>query len=361
MSAIAQQVAHRARKAIARKPPNIAGKKRPERAKMRGFSPLPLVCRACYGRAMNRIVNKLNRLWKERSHRAAARAVLDTPPVVPADDGLVLFSMIGTRVLLPYLVAVKSLHAKLKRGRIVILDDGTLTDADRDILAAHLGRPRIISIGDVDTGPCPRGGTWERLLTILDVRATDYVIQLDSDTVTLGDVPEIAEAIARNRSFTLRGDPDSRLLSFAEMAAKTEDDAFLFNPDAHVQGAIESGLDRVALPMRANPLYVRGCSGFAGFARGGDGRSLAEAFSIEAEQLLGAERWSRWGSEQVTSNMVIANEPDALLLPYDHYLNFWDEGVPSDARFVHFIGSYRFSGSAYIDATRASIARLGRA
>lgn len=310
---------------------------------------------------MNRIVNKLNRLWKERSHRAAARAVLDTPPVVPADDGLVLFSMIGTRVLLPYLVAVKSLHAKLKRGRIVILDDGTLTDADRDILAAHLGRPRIISIGDVDTGPCPRGGTWERLLTILDVRVTDYVIQLDSDTVTLGDVPEIAEAIARNRSFTLRGDPDSRLLSFAEMAAKTEDDAFLFNPDAHVQGAIESGLDRVALPMRANPLYVRGCSGFAGFARGGDGRSLAEAFSIEAEQLLGAERWSRWGSEQVTSNMVIANEPDALLLPYDHYLNFWDEGVPSDARFVHFIGSYRFSGSAYIDATRASIARLGRA
>lgn len=309
---------------------------------------------------MNRIVNKLNRLWKERAHRVAARAVLDTPPIVPADDGLVLFSMIGTRVLLPYLVAVKSLHAKLQSGRIVILDDGSLTDADLAILAAHLGQPRIISIADVDTGPCPRGGTWERLLTILDVRATDYVIQLDSDTVTLGDVSEIVEAIARNRSFTLRGDPDSRLLSFAEMAAKTDDDIFLFNPDAHVQGAIESGLDRVALPMLANPLYVRGCSGFAGFARGGDGRTLAEAFSIEAERLLGMERWARWGSEQVTSNMVIANEPDALLLPYDHYLNFWDEGVPADARFVHFIGSYRFSGTAYIDATRASIAALGR-
>ena len=309
---------------------------------------------------MNRVVNKLNRLWKEHAHRTAARAVLDTPPVVPADDGLVLFSMIGTRVLLPYLVAVKSLHAKLQRGRIVILDDGSLTDADRAILAAHLGRPRIISIADVDTGRCPRGGTWERLLSILDLRATDYVIQLDSDTVTLGDVSEIAEAIDRNRSFTLRGDPDSRLLSFAEMAGKTEDEAFLFNPDAHVQGAIESGLDRVALPMRINPLYVRGCSGFAGFAKGGDGRALAEAFSIEAERLLGMERWSRWGSEQVTSNMVVANEPDALLLPYDHYLNFWDEGVPADARFVHFIGSYRFSGNAYIDATRAAITALGR-
>lgn len=310
---------------------------------------------------MKRIVNKLNLLWKERAHRAAARAVLETPAVVPADDGLVLFSMIGTRVLLPYLVAVKSLHARLQRGRIVILDDGTLTDADRAILAAQLGKPQILSIADVDTGPCPRGGTWERLLTILDMRAADYVIQLDSDTVTLGDVPEIEAAIAGNRSFTLRGDPDSQLLSFAEMASRTEDDAFLFNPEAHVQGAIECGLDRISLPMLDHPLYVRGCSGFAGFARGGDGRALAEAFSREADRLLGAERWARWGSEQVTSNMVVANEPGALLLPYDHYLNFWDEGVPADARFVHFIGSYRFSGSAYIDATRAAIAALGRA
>ena len=327
---------------------------------MLGFWPLPLGCRACYGRAMNRIANKLNLLWKERAHRAAARAVLDTPAVVPADDGLVLFSMIGTRVLLPYLVAVKSLHAQLRKGRIVILDDGTLTDADRTILAAQLGQPHIVPIADVDTGPCPRGGTWERLLTILDMRAADYVIQLDSDTVTLGEVPEIAAAIAENRSFTLRGDPDSQLLSFAELAGRTDDDAFLFNPAAHVQGAIECGLDRVSLPMRKNPVYVRGCSGFAGFARGGDGRALAEAFSREAERLLGAGRWARWGSEQVTSNMVIANEPNPMLLPYDHYLNFWDEGVPPDARFVHFIGSYRFSGHAYIDATRSAIAALGR-
>lgn len=327
---------------------------------MLGFSPLPLISRACYGRAMNRIVNKLNLLWKERAHRATARAVLDTPAVIPADDGVVLFSMIGTRVLLPYLVAVKSLHARLGKGRIVILDDGTLTDADRAILAAQLGQPPIVPIADVDTGPCPRGGTWERLLTILDMRANDYVIQLDSDTVTLGDVSEIAAAIAENRSFTLRGDPDSELLSFAEMAGRTDDEAFLFNPDAHVQGAIECGLDRISLPMRENPLYVRGCSGFAGFARGGDGRALAEAFSREADRLLGAERWARWGSEQVTSNIVIANEPDPLLLPYDHYLNFWDKGVPADARLVHFIGSYRYSGRAYIDATRAAVAALGR-
>ncbi|WP_052071701.1 hypothetical protein [Sphingopyxis sp. MWB1] len=307
---------------------------------------------------MKRVVKKLNEIWKERRHHQVARAVLSTPPLTPADDGLVLFSMIGTRVLLPYLVAVKSLHARLGRGRVIILDDGTLTMGDRAILNAQLGDPQILSIHDVDTGPCPRGGTWERLLTLLDLRAQNYVIQLDSDTVTLGPVDEIADAIAANRSFTLRGDADSRIMPFAEMASLTDDADYLHNPNAHVQGAVETGLDRVPMPMLANPLYVRGCSGFAGFARREGGRALAEEFSRGATALLGAERWARWGSEQVTSNMVIANEPDALLLPYDRYMNFWNEGVPDAAVFVHYIGTHRYTGSRYIDDTRAAIAHL---
>src|SRR3546814_7643275 len=88
---------------------------------------------------------------------------------------------------------------------MVIMDDGTLTDRDRSVLRQHLDNPRIISIRDIDTGPCPRGGTWERLLTILDLCADDYVIQLDSDTVTIGPVPHIQQAIAANSSFTLLG------------------------------------------------------------------------------------------------------------------------------------------------------------
>ncbi|WP_430635607.1 hypothetical protein [Sphingomonas hankookensis] len=84
--------------------------------------------------------------------------MLATPPIPASDDGVILFSMIGTAVLLPYLVAVKSLRQQLGRGRVVILDDGTLTDADHRVLAHHLNDPRIVAIGDVDTGPCPRGG-----------------------------------------------------------------------------------------------------------------------------------------------------------------------------------------------------------
>ncbi len=153
--------------------------------------------------------DKILRKVREFLHLRAARGVLATPPLVPREDGVILFSMIGTKVLLPYLVAIKSLHHQLGCGRIVILDDGSLTKADKAVLAHHLGAPEIRHIAEVDTADCPRGGTWERLLTLLDMRRENYVIQLDSDTVTLGPVPEIAEAIAQRRSFTLRGDANS--------------------------------------------------------------------------------------------------------------------------------------------------------
>ena len=162
--------------------------------------------------------NLLPRRWRTRieatRHAEAISDVLETPPIEPRQDGVVLFSMIGTAVLLPYLVAVKSLWHHLGRGRVAILDDGTLTAQDRAILAHHCGDPQIMRIADVKLNEFPAGGTWERLLTILDNRAGEYWIQLDSDTVTIGAVPEISEAIARNRSFLFLGGKDAEVGPF---------------------------------------------------------------------------------------------------------------------------------------------------
>ena len=303
----------------------------------------------------------LPRRWRSKMeatrHAEAISAILETPPIAPRQDGVVLFSMIGTAVLLPYLVAVKSLWHHLRRGRVAILDDGTLTAQDRAILAHHCGDPQIMRITDVRLDEFPAGGTWERLLTILDNRTGEYWIQLDSDTVTLGDVPEITDAIARNRSFLFLGGKEAEIgpLPLHEFRKQ-------FYPDGeqqgHVQARIESRLDRIE--ARRGWLYTRGCSGFAGFAATGHGRPLAAAFLAEMKRLIGPEDVSIWGTEQVASNFHLSNEPEPVILPYDRYSNYWNEAWGEDARFVHFVGTHRHDNGAYVAASEAAIELLKR-
>lgn len=296
------------------------------------------------------------RVRKEAARHAEGIAdILETPPIRPAQDGVVIFSMIGTAVLLPYLVAVKSFWAQLQRGRIVLLDDGTLTAQDKAILAHHCGDPEIIAISSVDLGPFPSGGCWERFLTILDRRISEFWIQLDSDTVTIGPAPEIADAIARNRSFALLGGPEAEvgILPVADIQPTFYPDG---PADGHVQARIESRLAQC--PPERDWHYLRGCAGFAGFAAMGEGRSLAAAFLKQMTALIGAEDISTWGTEQVASNFQLANERDPVLLPYDRYLNYWARDWTDEAAFVHFIGTHRYDNDAYARASRIALDQL---
>ena len=80
--------------------------------------------------------------------------------------------------------------------------------------------------------------------------------------------------------------------------------------------------------------------------------------SAARPRLLGAERWAEWGSEQVMCNLIVANEGEPVLLPYDRYLNFWNEPVAARPRLVHFVGTYRFHRGVYSAAVRQAIAAL---
>lgn len=298
---------------------------------------------------------------KRPAYNRLCRAIYTTPPVRTARDGVILFSMVGTRALIPYLVAAKSLHHHLRRGRFVVLDDGTLTGQDRARLRHHLDDPEILSIHDVDVGPCPHGGTWERLLTILDRAADDYVIQFDSDTVTTGPLPLVEQAIADNVCFTLLG-AESPLDSILDVETFTRRHFPGGAPggealNGHIQGATEAVLTRLDLPGLPHPHYVRGCSGFAGFARGQD-RRLATAFSQAVSAQLGPQRWREWGSEQVTSNFVVANAPGARVLPETACANYWGKPLADSVHFFHFIGTYRWHGWDYFRRSRAAIRTL---
>jgi hypothetical protein len=251
---------------------------------------------------------------------------------------------------LMYLLAIKSFYPNLPGGEVVIMDDGTLTKRHRAAFRHHLGAPKFVMVDDVATSPCPRGGTWERLLYILDLSRDSYVVQIDSDMLATGPLPEIAAAIAENRAFTLGTAPRQIIDSVKSAAAFAESHA-----SGHMQIDAERALP--SLPPGLGRLYVRGSSGFAGFARGGARREDAVAFSVAMQERIGA-RWNEWGSEQVTSNYLVANSPSAMVLPWPKYACHFDEVDPQGVWMMHFAGSWRWSRNNYVRLGRQVIREL---
>lgn len=283
---------------------------------------------------------RVNRWW----FAARCRGILDTPALPTEDSPVRILSMVSHRDLLMYLSAVKSLFTRIGEGRVVVVNDGTLTKEDIRVLEHHLRPVAITDANTLGSPHCPRGGTWERLLLIAEYVADHFVVQVDADTLTLGAIPEVEKSVQENRSFTLgtsMGRQIVPLRAICEQMKKIEGD--------HVQGVAERNFDR--LRGYESLRYIRGCSGFAGFARGSFGRESVEEFSMQMTSILG-KKWNDWGSEQVTSNFIIANSPNASVLPYPRFCNFAPNVPYKESAFLHFIGTYRFRNGIYIRKTR---------
>ncbi len=278
----------------------------------------------------------------------ACRAVLASAPIRPGDDPTVL-SMVSGRDFLLYLVAAKSFHARIGSCRYHVIDDGTLTPAQRALLVEHLGAT-ICDIAGIPMGPTPRGGTWERLLRIADLVRDGYVIQLDSDTLTVGPIEEVSAAIADGAAFTLVTHPGITYGPIAEACAVARAD-----PATDIHTVAEQVLDVAADPSTGR--YVHGCSGFAGFPRGSFARDDVYRFSTAIEAVLG-RRWWEWGSEQVTSNFIVSNAPRVAVIPYPKYRNYEGSPLAGDVAFIHFLGTYRFRGGYYAARIRAVLDSL---
>lgn len=260
-------------------------------------------------------------------HAEAIAGVLHTAPLEPTTAGPAIVSLLGTSEVLAYLVALKSFRASLRRGRFTIVDDGTLTGEDRAILAHHCGDPEIVPHQAVRRGALPPGGGWAALLTMLDRRAGQYSIALDPRTVTLGELPEVAAAVASNRSFGLDG------------------------------GAARGGPSRQAerriavLCGTRGWRYRAGCGGIGGFAAGGSGRALVVAFQSEAAAL------GETATAEMARNLVMANETEPVWLPRPRYARHAAKGTVADAAFQYFPNGPA-DGEAYAAASQAAISRL---
>jgi len=69
------------------------------------------------------------------------------------------------------------------------------------------------------------------------------------------------------------------------------------------------------------------------------------------------DRWKEWGSEQVMSNIVVANTPGSRVLPHPKYCDC-SKIKNGETAFIHFIGSCRFTGGTYAKLAREAIDKL---
>ncbi len=294
----------------------------------------------------------LKRAW----FNANCRAVSQTSPLISEDRDLTLVSMVCHGEVLMYVLAAKSFSHHLgRRPAVVVLDDGSLTKDDQATIRSHIPAVRIVPISEIATEGCPKGSCWERLLLISDLVRDTYVVQLDSDTLTTTSIPEVAACIEANRSFTLLGDRSyPKIEPMLDACVRSKQ-----NLDPQVQAVCERTFDE--LQEASSLRYLRGNAGFTGFAKGSIGREKIRWFS-DLMRGLAREKWDAWGSEQVTSNLLIANTEGAYPLDFPKYLSYWAHPeVPYEkASFIHFIGPYRFANGFYLRSAKRAIGELRR-
>lgn len=302
---------------------------------------------------MNFFVNVITRVQRDFfrwRYLESARGILNTAPLKPGALPFVVLSMVQKRDVVSYLVALKSFCLHANPERVVIICDPSIDANDRATFLHHVPHVQLLEAEACADPRVPRGGTWERLLAISAMAVENYVVQLDADTVTIGPIPEVLAAISDRRGFVIGERASQQLKSLAETSGHVRDN---FPTNTHIQSISELNMDQLDRPSSTR--YVRGCSGFTGFPpSSGMGTSLIE-FSSDMQNLIG-ERWTNWGTEQVTSNYLVANSDNAQVLPYPKYTT--PNAMDCGTTFLHFIGYTRFVNSKYEKKSRDIINRL---
>ena len=290
---------------------------------------------------VRRFINQANQTWLGLNCRSA---ILELPPIRTNTERLTVVTMLCARDILMYLIAIKSFCFRLgKVPQIVVVNDGSLRTGDCNMLEQQIPTIRFVHINDVSTAECPKRGCWERLLLVTDLVENSYVLQIDSDTLTLGNIEEVSTAIEGQRCFTLLGDTShydiGPMLSACARAKSRQ--------GGMVQNICERRFDE--LPESSSLKYVRGSAGFTGFSQGSINREKVIWLS-DLMRRIAKEKWDEWGSEQVASNLLIANSEEATALPFPKYLCHWARlDTPYEkSSFIHFVGTHRYAKGFYM-------------
>ena len=254
------------------------------------------------------------------------------------EKGLCILSMLCKRDFFQYLVSIYSFHQFLKPEKIVIVNDGSLEPQHLALLKEKVPGIEILNGSDFYDDKLPSYTSWQRLQAIESYISRFYVIQLDADIFSRHDLDEVLSAYKNNLSFIL-GTRESQLITVQET---TERSTKRNSKSTHVQHLAELNMHRLeALGLNH---YVRGCAGFSGFAQGSFDKLTLIKISAAMFDSIG-DKWREWGSEQVCTNILIANQYNAIILPLEYYDSV--ERYSEELKLIHFIGPLRFKKFIY--------------
>ncbi len=291
------------------------------------------------------IISKIYlQIQKKRFELAIANIAKTKPINYKQETSVTIVTMLGHNTVLMYLVAIKSFMHHFGYGTIEVINDGSLTDEDIELLNHHIPGITYSNANEVDTLSCPSYISWKRVLRIAELAKQSYVIQLDSDTVSLAPLIDIHDKVQSNEGFLIGSDRwkqgvDVNFLHHIVSHWNT----------SHVQPSAEKIFHEIEF-FNDGTKYLRGCAGFAGYPKNFATPAEIESLSRQIEEKIGS-KWHEWGSEQTATLCLISKTRNASILPWPKYQNFMfpkaNEPIES-ASFIHFLGTNRYNQNSYL-------------
>lgn len=317
---------------------------------------------------MTKVINRaLNKYGDAYLFGAVGR----TPKVSTNPDAETgIHTAVPHRYLNAYLTAIKSFlhyHADIA---VYVHDDGSLREEDKVLIRQHLSGVRIIDRATADRTFAEKVSdeflskvrkSYTSYLKLFDptlASTNKRIIVVDTDVLFLNRPETIIEWSQNGGSpWFHRSEPWRQAQPNQPPTSSPQPND---TQPKHIQQMVLERLPAINQTLGTKYAFKQGFnSGFVGYDRGTVRYSELKELLAHLYSMLG-DRIFRWGSEQTMHGLLLGGK-GAMPLPTDEYMVYTDlnSDRAAHAKFVHFIGEYRYHRMLYPRLAAQVIRRLG--
>lgn len=320
-----------------------------------------------------KVTNRINRGLNKYGDGLLFRAITKTPPIIvnpAAATGI--HTAVPHRYIYAYLVAIKSFLRYHADVAVYVHDDGSLREDDKKLIRRHVSGATIVDRAWADQNFKEQVGddflikvrkSYTSYLKLFDptlVSTHQRILIVDTDVLFLNQPSEILEWVRNGGSpWYHRSGPWMKPKALTG-TPESNDPIDGAGQPKHIQHLVVQSIPEINEALQNNFSFVHGFnSGLIGYDRGTVEYSELKTLLSHLYGMFG-DRIFRWGSEQTMHGLILCGK-GATPLPMDDYMVFTDfsRDKAVRAKFVHFIGEFRFNGLIYPKLAAQVIRELG--